>query len=99
VPACRRLGLTWLIVASLIALAPVALAGPPDPTWLPGVWDDADHDNVVILGTSGGGIADTCWPSQPGLLLVVLGWADDLATGFLTTSSLPSDSPRAPPAG
>ena len=44
----RRLliGTTVLVVASLSSLA---YASPPDPTWVPGVYDDADFDDVVGL--------------------------------------------------
>jgi hypothetical protein len=44
----RRLliGTTVLVVASLSGLA---YASPPDPTWIPGVYDDADFDDVVWL--------------------------------------------------
>ena len=26
-------------------------ASPPDPTWLPGIYDDADYDDVIGLLT------------------------------------------------
>src|SRR5262249_60174542 len=39
-------GATVLVVASLSGLA---YASPPDPTWVPGVYDDADFDDVVGL--------------------------------------------------
>jgi len=48
VPVLRRLliGTTVLVVATLSSLA---YASPPDPTWVPGVYDDADFDDVVWL--------------------------------------------------
>lgn len=97
-PAWRPPGLTWLIVASLIALIPLAHASPPDPTWLWGVWDDADHDNVVILATSDGGIADIGWSGGPRVLRVPLGGVVDAARGLLATPPLAFDRPRGPPA-
>jgi len=44
----RRLliGTTVLVVATLSSLA---YASPPDPTWIPGFYDDADFDDVVWL--------------------------------------------------
>jgi len=38
-----------LILATLTALAH---ATPPDPTWISGLYDNADYDDVIILATS-----------------------------------------------
>ena len=38
-----------LLLVCLSGLLALALAGPPDPSWLPGIYDDADADNVVAL--------------------------------------------------
>lgn len=45
-PATRRL-LLVLPTAALVILVPLALARPVDPLWIPGVYDDADQDDVV----------------------------------------------------
>jgi hypothetical protein len=46
-------GLSAMLLVLLI-IAPVTLAhaSPPDPTWLAGVYDQADFDDVVDLLTS-----------------------------------------------
>jgi hypothetical protein len=41
-----------LVQAILPALAP---ASPPDPSWIPGIYDDADDDHVIALITSASG--------------------------------------------
>jgi hypothetical protein len=46
------------ILGVLLTLPVLAYASPPDPTWIAGLWDDADYDDVVILVTSTSGIAD-----------------------------------------
>lgn len=38
-----------LLICVIVALAPVAAADPPDPTWISGFWDDDDYDNVVVV--------------------------------------------------
>ena len=43
----------------LIGLAPLAHASPPDPSWIPGIYDDADFDDVVALVTADAGGVDT----------------------------------------
>ena len=46
----------WLIALALLgvltALTPLAYASPPDPSWIGGVYDDDDLDDVVIFVTS-----------------------------------------------
>ena len=39
--------LALLAISAVVALAPLAYADPPDPTWVSGIWDDDDFDNVV----------------------------------------------------
>lgn len=37
------------IVLALILMAPIAFASPPDPSWIVGIFDGADGDDVVSL--------------------------------------------------
>jgi len=41
-----------LISAVLAATSGLAYASPADPSWIPGIYDDADFDDVVGLVTS-----------------------------------------------
>jgi len=93
----RSRWIAWILIALVIALAPIAWASPPDPTWISGVYDDADFDDVVTYLTSG----SLAIPALP----VV-----DVVPAFALTLVLPapyekperslllsSQSPRAPP--
>ena len=45
----------WLVVVllcSLVSLSPLAFAFPPDPLWIPGIYDEEDGDNAVELAAS-----------------------------------------------
>jgi len=44
----RRHGPVLLAIALCILLNPLAAASPPDATWIPGIYDAADFDDVVI---------------------------------------------------
>lgn len=44
--------LAAVIAIALLALRSLAFASPPDPSWIPGFWDDADYDDVINLITS-----------------------------------------------
>jgi hypothetical protein len=48
-----------LIVGVLLSLGALAHASPPDPDWLGGLWDNGDYDDIILLVTSGVGIADS----------------------------------------
>ena len=53
-------GLRALVVGLALtltsALPALAQASPPDPSWIPGIYDDADFDDVVTLVVMGTGI-------------------------------------------
>jgi hypothetical protein len=65
--------LLFLLVACFVSLTPLAHASPPDPTWIPGIYDDADYDDVVSLATSGDGGTKAVPDTQARPLLVVVG--------------------------
>lgn len=41
-----------LLSAIFAPISVLAYASPPDPSWIPGIYDDADFDDVVELITS-----------------------------------------------
>ncbi len=40
--------LVLLLLVCLFSSTPLVYASPPDPTWVEGIFDDADGDDVVI---------------------------------------------------
>jgi len=48
--------LPLVLVAVTLTLIPLAHADPPDPTWISGIWDDDDFDDVVGYITSAAGL-------------------------------------------
>ena len=50
-------------LAVLGGLGPLAHASPPDPTYIPGLYDDADHDDVIMLALSTVGTRDSASPA------------------------------------
>ncbi len=41
-----------LLAIVLFALVPLADASPPDQTWISGLYDNSDYDDVVLIATS-----------------------------------------------
>jgi len=40
------------LIATVVALAPAAHASPPDQTWIAGLYDNADYDDVILFSSS-----------------------------------------------
>src|ERR1700737_4641381 len=92
-----------LITAALLLLLPVtvltalAYASPPDPSWIRGIYDDADYDDVVVMITSAA--AATAPVLLVGLRQMppLVGAAPQPADDSCSTPSLSSLQSRAPP--
>lgn len=52
-----HVGLVVVMAIMVVALAPLASATPPDQTWIAGIYDNADFDDVVLLIASSVGLA------------------------------------------
>src|SRR5215510_496143 len=54
-----RRSILFLVVVAMMSLAVLAYASPPDPDWIGGLWDNGDYDDIILLVTSGVGVADS----------------------------------------
>ena len=86
------------LLASLVALVPIAHVTPPDPLWIAGIYDAADFDDVVDAVVAASGLRQTrVYIPRPG----------DVTTGAVFTPvplPLPCEESvwfygRAPPSG
>jgi hypothetical protein len=87
-----------LLVLVLGTLAPLAHASAPDPSWISGIYDGADYDDVVALITSATGAVSPLRVAHLEPMLQVIGSL--LPLPERTTVSLPAAAfrPRGPPA-
>jgi hypothetical protein len=87
---------TLVLVALILTLTPLAHADLPDPTWISGIWDGDDFDDVVGYITSAAGLLPhpVACDLRPVALPVLLS-----PLGFPAPVSAPrsASSPRAPP--
>jgi hypothetical protein len=87
----------WLLVGLMVVLTPMAWASPIDPSWIKGVYDGGDFDDVVTYLTSGT-MAIPALPVKELLPTIAFVGAGPLL-GERSTAPPPasSHSPRAPP--
>jgi hypothetical protein len=85
------------MLAGTVTLPALACASPPDPSWLSGIYDEADQDDVVGLVMSASGtigftaLADV--RERPPLIGGVPQTIEDASVPFLQSPV----HPRAPP--
>src|SRR5215469_13454646 len=89
--------LAFSLCILLSSLSVLAYASPPDPSWVRGVYDDADFDDVVCLILANTGLVDDSAPvkDRPNFVLIRAELPpDDLSVAHFSLSSV---QPRAPP--
>ena len=86
-----------LLLIGLIAVAPLALASPPDPLWVGGLFDADDGDDVVLAVTSADGATDGATLDAVKVLWPVLGAVPPAGPIDRARSALPVFHGRAPP--
>ena len=94
----RWIRLSVLVVLTVATLTPLAYATPPDQTWIAGLYDNADYDDVVALVTSTASVETT--PPEHGFefLRVFVAALAAHGTESAASPSLAFFGPRAPPA-
>ena len=91
------LGLVVVLTLILATLTPLAHATPPDPTWIGGLYDNADYDDVIILATSSTSLtADSPVPTPEPLRIHVY-VALFPTTQLVTEPDHRRSAPRGPP--
>jgi hypothetical protein len=93
-----RIGLIALVISAQATLSALAFASPPDPSWIPGVYDDADYDDVVALVMSATGSAAPTVPAvlRPGPPRI--GYLLNVGGPAVLVGPASALRPRAPPA-
>jgi hypothetical protein len=92
-----RVTLVPLLGLVLITLAAFAHANPPDQTWLPGIYDDADFDDVVARIVSWSGTTPESPAGSLGPLPVATAAVTFVEPGDLPPRCLRPDATRSPP--
>jgi hypothetical protein len=94
----ERMLIVAVLVIVVLMLTPLAYASPPDPTYVAGMWDDADYDDVVILASSSSGATHSCIESDLTRSLVVVALVSEGPVAVWPVAVPAPNSTRAPPA-
>ncbi|HXJ82964.1 MAG TPA: hypothetical protein VMS64_30275 [Candidatus Methylomirabilis sp.] len=86
-----------LIALIIVSLTPLAYASPPDPSWIRGLYDGGDFDDVVVMLTGGSGIIDPFPLIDVRPVLAVTGTVLQADAGFAPTRTLSTNLARGPP--
>jgi hypothetical protein len=81
----------------LFALTPLAHATPADPTWIGGLYDDNDYDDVVLFVTGAVSVVQAGVVDAVGPVAVFVGRVAPGRPRTVATRPLESRSTRAPP--
>ena len=85
------------LVAAILALAPAAHASSPDQSWIAGLYDNADFDDVILFITSGLGDAQPSLLWSPRVVALVVGLVSPVDTAAPALSPPSPARGRAPP--
>jgi hypothetical protein len=86
-----------VLLVALTLLAPLALASPPDPIWIHGIFDLGDSDDAIIAATCTEGATDGAILPEVAVLVVV-GAVPPSGSFSAPGSGVPVCRGRAPPA-
>jgi hypothetical protein len=87
-----------LLVLVLGTLAPLAHASAPDPSWISGIYDGADYDDVVVLVTCATGAISPLRIADLEPMLQMIGSLTQLPERAPVSRSVAAFLPRGPPA-
>jgi hypothetical protein len=87
-----------LLVLVLGTLAPLAHASAPDPSWISGIYDGADYDDVVVLVTCATGAVSPLRIADLEPMLQMIGSLTQLPERAPVSRSSAAFLPRGPPA-
>jgi hypothetical protein len=95
----RLVGLAVILILTLATLTVLAYATPPDQTWISGLYDNADYDEVIILATSTSSITGNSLERAFDVLRIVVELVSISATPSVTDPNVRLPVSRGPPIG
>jgi hypothetical protein len=92
-----RSSLLLVLVGVLVSVTPLAYTSPPDPSWIGGIYDDGDFDDVVVFIVSAAALGEPVVSANAGPAPLVIGCAPQAGDMPIPSPAFSSNPVRAPP--
>ena len=92
-----RSSLLLVLVCVLVSVTPLAYTSPPDPSWIGGIYDDGDFDDVVVFIVSAAALGEPVVPANARPAPIVMGCAPQTSKIPIARPAFSSNPVRAPP--
>src|SRR5438067_13202936 len=85
------------VLFTVLVDRPLAEASPPDPTWIAGLYDNGDGDDVIVAVTSASAVLDAHPVHRMAPTLFVIDSLDDVGSDLVALDAFFAYRPRSPP--
>ena len=92
-----RAWLLLLLVGVLVSVTPLAYTSPPDPSWIGGIYDGGDCDDVVVFIVSAAALGEPVVSANARPAPIVMGCAPQASKMPIPRPAFSSNPVRAPP--
>jgi len=92
-----RAWLLLLLVGVLVSVTPLAYTSPPDPSWIGGIYDGGDFDDVMVFIVSAAALGEPVVSANARPAPIVMGCAPQTSKIPIPRSAFSSNPVRAPP--
>ena len=92
-----RAWLLLLLVGVLVSVTPLAYTSPPDPSWIGGIYDGGDFDDVVVFIVSAAALGEPVVSANARPAPLIIGCAPQAGEMPIPSAAFSSNPVRAPP--
>ena len=92
-----RSSLLLVLVCVLVSVTPLAYTSPPDPSWIGGIYDGGDFDDVVVFIVSVAALGEPVVSANARPAPIVMGCALQASKMPIPRPAFSSNPVRAPP--
>src|SRR5260370_20963022 len=92
-----RSSLLLVLVGVLVSVTPLAYTSPPDPSWIAGIYDGGDFDDVVVFIVSAAALGEPVVSANARPVPIVIGGAPQACEMPIPTPAFPSIPVPGPP--
>ena len=92
-----RSSLLLVLIGVLVSVTPLAYTSPPDPSWIGGIYDGGDFDDVVVFIVSVAALGEPVVSANARPAPLIIGCAPQAGEMPIPSAAFSSNPVRAPP--